>query len=266
MLPTSCRAALAPRAEGLVSPRSGKLLLCRAVVGGSRPLFALTCRPSSGNPRGDRPRRCQDRPTLFPPFRTLPPHALPRPSPWEGSRRRRSFLITPSCPAAWVPGAGRRRPVECRELLTAAGASWVSSWAVLGQLSCAVCASCLADAGAPAALGTNARVRQRQSGPPWASCASACARLSWAGASCPASWCPRASCRRVRRGSLASRPGACARPASGCARSGPRRRRGEDRRRRLGWRRAAPGRRSGALMLVEKSLTHPYPIDRVRSR
>ena len=108
---------------------------CRAVVGGSRPLFALTCRPSSGNPRGDRPWRCRNRPTFSP--SSAPSHlTCSRPSPGEGSRRRRSILF-PSC--VRLLGLLVRAvavPVECRELLTAAG---VAVW-WRGPCPVAVCA------------------------------------------------------------------------------------------------------------------------------
>ena len=127
----------------------------------------------------------------------------------------------------------------------------VGSWRLLrgvvgggvGRVRCAaraVCAGVWRTLARRAALGTNARVRARRSGPPLTACASACSR-AWRGR-------PSRSARRRARGRPAgasgsavrtSRSGSRARPASGCARSGPRRRRGVDRRRRLGRRRAA---------------------------
>ena len=102
-----------------MSPRSGKLLLWRAVVGGSRPPFVLTCRPSSANPRGDGPWRCQDRPTHSP----LQHPPASRAPPLLGRARAEGGL---SCSLArvWLLGLlvrGVAVPVEFRELLTAAG-------------------------------------------------------------------------------------------------------------------------------------------------
>jgi hypothetical protein len=72
-------------AEVLVSPRSGRLQPCRAVVGGSS-VLCLTCRPASGNPRGDRLRRCQDRPVHSP----EPPDSIMAHLRGRARRRRRS--------------------------------------------------------------------------------------------------------------------------------------------------------------------------------
>ena len=190
---------------------------------GQGTLFALTCRPSSGNPRGDRPGRCRDRPTTPP--RSAPSclTCCPAPSPWEGSRRRRLFLLSSSRSAARAPGAGRRWPVECRELLIATGAVGVVALVLglLRVLSVFVSrgrwrAGRARNAGAvPAAPKRSAVV----------SCASARSASAWP-YSAFASFCPRASGWRGAGQLAASRSGSCARPASGFARRGPRRSRG----------------------------------------